>query len=74
MINIEGILKKNDIGRWEFNDYELTSGNTVEIMIDDTWIKGRIEYAHDSKEYVFLAGMKETIIGLRHGMRARKFF
>jgi hypothetical protein len=64
----EGALKKNEIGRWEFSNCELRSGDAVEVFVGQ-WITGRIE--HDSRDYYLLAGDETTVIRLREGMRAR---
>lgn len=42
-----GSLERNECGRWEFLEIELTSGSTVEICIDGYWIVGVIEYWQD---------------------------
>ena len=66
----EGTLVKNEIGRWEFADVELTSGDLVEIFVGQ-WIRGRIEYSHASREYVCLVGDEAATLRLQTGMKAR---
>lgn len=40
-------LQRNDIGRWVVEHYELTSGDSVELLIEGHWIKGQIEFWND---------------------------
>lgn len=71
---IEGTLAKNSIGRWEFADYELTSGEAVEVFVAEQWIRGRIEYLHSSQEYQLIVSSgpdSETFLMLHTGMQAR---
>lgn len=50
-----GILKCNDQGRYTFEDgYYFTSGDSIEIFVDEEWLKGRIEYSHKYEDYYFL--------------------
>jgi hypothetical protein len=70
----EGVLTKNEIGRWEFSDYELTSGELVEVFVAEQWIRGRIEYLHGSQSYQLIISSgpdSETYVVLHTGMRAR---
>ena len=70
----EGTLAKNDCGRWEFDGYELTSGDRVEVLVGSTWVLGRIEYLHGSHGYALLlpsGPQTETILQLHRGMQAR---
>jgi hypothetical protein len=66
---IQGVLRKNENDRWEFADYELTSGDVVEILIGPHWIKGRME--HSGREYVFLVAEDAATLRLSVGMKAR---
>ncbi len=65
----DGMLKRNDCGRWEFNDIELTSGRVVEIQIDDHWICGVIEHWHDS--YYWFSRRNGIPVVLHSGIKAR---
>ena len=65
----EGKLFLNSCGRWEFDDFELTSGNFVEICIDGHWILGVIE-SYDGKYYWHSRRDRIQII-LRKGVQAR---
>jgi hypothetical protein len=65
---LNGTLEKNETGRWEYADRELTCGDVVEIDIG-TWIKGRIE--HNGRDYYLLAPDGMTEIGLHKGLPAR---
>ncbi|MDD5657584.1 MAG: DUF5348 domain-containing protein [Elusimicrobia bacterium] len=67
-MSMTGILRKNEIGRWEYADCELTCGDLVELNIG-AWIRGRIE--HNGKDYCFLAPDGATAIPLREGLPAR---
>ena len=64
-----GDLSQNDIGRWECQDLELTSGAILEIAIGMSWIKGRIE--HDGRQYVFFDPAAGAAMPLEEGIRAR---
>ncbi len=71
----EGILTKNDIGRWEYDGCELMSGDTVEVFAAGTWLRGRIEYLHGSQEYALIipSGLdRETFLVLHAGIQARQ--
>ena len=40
----EGKLQKTEIGRWSIGDeWEVTSGDVIEVKVDDHWIETRIE-------------------------------
>lgn len=66
----EGTLRHNSSGRYELEDeYYFTSGEPIEIFVNDTWLKGRIEYSHDHEDYYFL-GEHGNIYNLT-GMKAR---
>jgi len=70
----EGILTKNDIGRWEFDELELTSGDAVEVFVAEQWVRGRIEYLHGSQAYALIISSgpdSETFLVLHTGMQAR---
>ena len=65
----EGNLRLNSCGRWEFDDFELTSGSLVEICIDGNWLLGVIESC-DGKYYWFSRRDSIPVI-LRKGIKAR---
>ena len=70
----EGTLTKSDIGRWEFAEHELTSGEPVEVFVAEQWVRGRIEYLHASQEYQLVVSSgpdSETFLVLHTGMQAR---
>ena len=70
----EGKLMRNDIGRWEYAGYELTSGDPVEVLVAEQWIRGRIEYLHASQAYLLVLSSgpdSETYLMLHAGMEAR---
>ena len=64
-----GKLQKNELGRWKFSGIELTSGNLVEICIDDHWICGVIEYWHDN--YYWFSRKDGVPVVLHTGIFAR---
>ena len=65
----EGVLKKNDCKRFEFDGYELTSGDAVELLIGQHWIYGHIEhtcnygyvFVHSSGMLIPVPGMKARV-------------
>lgn len=67
-----GILKHNKQGRYgiEPNIY-FTSGEPIEIQINDKWIEGRIEYSHKNSDYYFINEMKGVCIQNLQGIKAR---
>lgn len=50
---VQGKLRRNDIGRWEFQDeesdeiFQLTSGSVCEVRIGKEWIRTTIEHYKD---------------------------
>lgn len=72
-MKLEGILFVNTNGRFEFSNYELTSGSVCEILINGEWVNGRIEHVFQHG-YAFYAGPNETYVKLIPGMRARVIF
>lgn len=68
---ITGKLQKNENGRWEFSGIELTSGNVVEICIDDHWTCGVIE--HWNGNYYWFSRKGGVPIVLHSGIVARLF-
>lgn len=84
-VHAEGILHKNENGRYEFNDIELSCGYGFEYLASDDrhmrynehddyvttpyWSYGRIE--HDGSDYYIVGADKDTVLeGLR--VRIRK--
>lgn len=63
-----GELRRNENGRWQYGERELTCGDVVEIDIG-AWVAGRIE--HDGEDYYFLAPDCRTQVALREGLLAR---
>ncbi len=62
-------LVKNEIGRWQLGDIELTSGNLVEIQIEGNWICGVIEYWQDN--YYWFSRKDGIPVILHTGVKAR---
>ena len=49
-----GTLQHNGEGRYSISDgYYWTSGEPIEIFFEGEWLKGRIEYSHEYKDYYF---------------------
>lgn len=70
--NHTGILKHNVLGRYEFQDgYYFTSGDEIELFIDDMWISGKIEYSWKYQDYYFLKENEEIYIYDINGLKAR---
>ncbi len=69
MNNSGSYLRKNDSGRWEIGGQELTSGNPVEIQIDDYWVCGVIEHWHDN--YYWFSRRDGVPVVLHSGIYAR---
>lgn len=73
---VEGDLKKNECGRYEFRDITLTSGSVVELCIGGHRILGRVECVHQPEPpfrgTYFLFSLKEKVpVQLRGGLKAR---
>lgn len=71
----DGTLKRNDLGRWEYADLELTNGDAVEVFVAEQWIRGRIEFLHGSQAYQLVISSgpdSETYLMLHTGMQARQ--
>lgn len=62
-------LLRNENGRWQFGDCELTSGDLVEIQIEGQWICGVIEYWQDS--YYWFSRKEGVMVTLHNGVKAR---
>jgi hypothetical protein len=65
----EGNLQRNEIGRWEFSDIELTSGSLIEICIEGHWICGVIEYWQD--DYYWFSRRDGILVILHSAVKAR---
>ncbi|MGN0159216.1 MAG: DUF5348 domain-containing protein [Brotaphodocola sp.] len=55
-IRADGILHANIRGRYETDGYEWTCGNRIEVLIENAWIRSRVE--HNGKDY-YIAGYPE---------------
>lgn len=64
-------LRKNEIGRFEVEDFELTSGSAVELKLGGQWIAGRMEFFHDLNEYVFITRNEGSRLQLNSSILAR---
>ena len=67
---IEGILQKNETGRYELNgSYEFTSGYPIEFYYDDPvsgeklWVKTSVE--HDGADYYLVRFKHVSMEGLK---------
>ncbi len=65
---IVGQIHQNERGRFEIDDYELTSGDCIEVLIYDgqdntvKWIDTRIE--HNGSDYYLVGLLGFSTIGL----------
>lgn len=66
---LEGQLKRNQYGAWELYELELGSGSPVELLADDIWMPGTIEY--NGRDYVFFDPEVGVYVTLNDGIRAR---
>jgi hypothetical protein len=67
-----GILNHNRQGRLELEDgYYFTSGDSIEIKIKNRYVKGRIEYSHQHKDYYFINEELGIKVYDLKGMKAR---
>ena len=66
----EGKLKRAETKRWSIGDnYEITSGEVIEVKIQDHWITTRIE--HNGKDYYAVTPGILLQIGLLARQRLR---
>lgn len=76
-IAAEGILYKNDAGRYEIDESNyFTSGEAIEVLVYDEdygnrWIATRVE--HKDGDY-YAVGVEEKLGGLRARVRRRSYF
>ena len=67
-----GILKLNKQGRYEIEkNIYFTSGEPIEILTNNKWIDGRIEYSHKHSDYYFINDSKGICIHGLIGLKAR---
>ncbi len=74
-VHMEGLLKLNGIGRWEIIDpfnsnnilFELTSGNTVDLLQGIVWTRTSIEFDWGTERYYSVTPGTH----LENGMRVR---
>lgn len=63
----DGLLEKNDIGRWCIGiDDQVTSGEVIEVDVAGHWITTRVEYGGNDY-YAVAPGVQ-----LYEGMKARR--
>ncbi|NOW85578.1 hypothetical protein B0H39_003459 [Clostridium beijerinckii] len=68
----EGYLQHNSQGRYEIpNVTYFTSGEPVQILVDDIWTNGRMEFSHSDGDYYFIADDGTEVHGLT-GIKARE--
>lgn len=69
----EGYLQHNSQGRYEIQNVTyFTSGEPIEILYDNMWITGRIEYSHTHGDYYFLNEEEGIYIYNLLGVKARE--
>ena len=66
---LEGKLQRNESGRFEVEEFALTSGHLVEIKIAGQWCFGIIEYWRD--DYHWFSRPEGIPVILHNGVRAR---
>lgn len=66
----QGYLQHNSQGRYTIPGTYFTSGESIEILVDGFWTKGRIEYSHKDEDYYFISEDGIEVHGLT-GMQAR---
>ena len=69
MKEVLGTLRRNEIGRWEIEDCEFSSGSSFEISLGGNWTKGFLE--HNGRDYYFYTAKEGAVIQLKVGMKAR---
>ena len=69
---IYGYLEKNVSGRYALSeDYYFTSGNRIEILHNNAWTPGRIEFSQEHDDYYFLNEDLKIYIYELFGLAAR---
>jgi beta-lactamase class D len=66
---VAGQIERNEIGRFELHEVELTSGSSVELRFREGWVAGHVE--HDGQDYVFVSHEDQCFAALADGMEAR---
>jgi len=66
---IAGHIERNETGRFELHNLELTSGSAVEVHFREGWIAGHVE--QEGHDYVFISEETQCFTALAEGMRAR---
>ena len=66
---VAGHIERNEIGRFELHELELTSGSSVELRFHEGWVAGHVE--HDGQGYVFVSHEDQCFATLTEGMEAR---
>lgn len=69
MNTVEGKLKRNDMNRWEIEEFELTSGAALDLFIEGHWIEGNIEFWNGS--YHWFSRMDGVPVILHSGLHGR---
>jgi hypothetical protein len=63
----QGMLKKTITGRYSINgEYELTSGDVLEVFCNGNWIRTSIEYSHEKKNYYLTNGTQIESVLVRN--------
>lgn len=70
---IQGELRKKNNGRFELIPikHEFCSGYDIEILIDDEWCVGSVEYTHGEPEGYYFKNTEGKNEMLKNGMIAR---
>lgn len=74
-VRVEGVLHKQANERYAINDYELTSGSSVELLVwdegegRDDWEVTRIEYSHQHGGYYAIDYPEMNLEGVKARIR-----
>lgn len=53
------LIYNEEIDRYVLGDYDFHCGDTLEVLINDTWVKTRFEMDHKNGEGIwYLVGLK----------------
>ena len=63
-------LSRNDMGRWQIGNIQLTSGSSVELLIEGHWICGVVEFWRD--DYYWFSQTNGIPVILGAGISARE--
>lgn len=65
-MSLTGVLEKNQNGRWQYGERELTCGDLVELNLGGQWCRGRIEHSPRHGYFFFLPVPDARTVGVLH--------